>query len=460
MKNTHSVLVALAAGAWLPALHADQPPAPAAQPPATPAAPAPAPAPPQEQTAIQAPSAGLPILFDIRQAETVKLRDVRVQIAFLQHEARYSIACTLEDIRTKGKAHPIDIAVPIWYNPAANERKLPFAQAVTGISVSKNDLKQKFVLAEGKHPQHGTPAFRDFDDTRHWIQASMKTDPGLQVVNFTFTLPYSSGSRIKEPATGAVEIPAPGLSFHLPYLSAWAGEPLRSGSATFIHSEIYPQDVDIKLDNLERAENGTATWDFVKHPLPADRQNTFDIFVGQPCIVTGDTCTWKNGAKYHLSTDYDITASSTLPKDIMGNECSAENLKTPGSGLWAENTPGDGEGEYLLIKPKNPRRTQGILIQTGVTPSVQSTVDPTARTHPATTYSMYTRPRSILVDINNGEDTYTVTLSDDWNPQTITLLDKGKPVNSIKLTLQETYPGTTDSSCYIQSIQLIDPVSK
>ena len=73
---------------------------------------------------------------------------------------------------------------------------------------------------------------------------------------------------------------------------------------------------------------------------------------------------------------------------------------------------------------------------------------------------MYTRPRSILVDINNGEDTYTVTLSDDWNPQTITLLDKGKPVNSIKLTLQEAYPGTTDSSCYIQSIQLIDPASK
>lgn len=441
-----------AAGAWLPALHAEQPPAPAAQPPAT--------APQQEQIATQPPAAGLPVLFDIRQADTVKLRDARIQIAFLQHEARYSITCTLEDIRTKGKAHPIDIAVPIWYNPAASERKLPFAQAVTGISVSKNDLKQKFVLAEGKHPQHGTPAFRDFDDTRHWIQSSMKTEPGLQVVNFNFTLPYSSGSRIKNAENGIIEIPAPGLSFHLPYLSAWAGEPLRSGSATFIHSEIYPQDVDIKLDNLERAENGTATWDFVKYPLPADRQNSFDISIGQPCIVSGDSCTWKNGAQYRLSTDYDITASSTLPKDIMGNECSAENLKTPGRGLWAENTPGDGEGEYLLIKPKNPKRTQGILIRTGVTPSLQGTVDPTAHTHPATTYSMYTRPRSILVDINNGEDTYTVTLSDDWNPQTITLLDKGKPVNSIKLTLQEAYPGTTDSSCYIQSIQLIDPASK
>ena len=458
MKNHHSVLIALAAaGSWLPALLAEQEAAPPPQQPAAPVAPAPAA--PQEQTSAWAPSAGLPVLFDIRQAENVKLRDVRVQIAFLHHEARYTITCTLEDIRTKGKAHPIDLAVPIWYNPAESERKLPFAQAVTGITVSKNDLKQKFVLAEGKHPQHGTPAFRDYDDTRHWIQASLKTEPGLQVVNFSFTLPYNGGS-IKNASAGTVELPAPGLSFHLPYLAAWAGEPLRSGTATFIHSEIYPQDVDIKIDNLERAENGTATWDFVKNPLPADRQNTFNISVGSPCTVTGDACTWKNGAKYRLSTDYDITASSTLPKDIMGNACSAENLKTPGAGLWAENAPGDGEGEYLLITPKNPKRTQGILIRTGVTPSVQSTVDPTAQTHPATTYSMYTRPRTLLVDINNGEDSYTVTLSDDWNPQTIILLDKGKPVNSIKLTLQEAYPGTTDSSCYIQSIQLIDPASK
>lgn len=415
------------------------PPSPAPTPEPRPAAALPL---PPESTA---PVPGIPIPMDLGRAETLRLTGIRITASIGQHEAKYTVYCTLHCLGETGK--PVTIGLPLLYAPEQGTRKLPVSRAVTDIMVSLNDMKVPFALTEGAHPNADSPALRDWAPVRHWIAATVKPDRDDRVLVYTFTVPLAENGCVTPPQA----------LFRLPYLAAWGGARPQNGTIEVLLSEIYPQDARHNMQNARVAEGGLIVWDFLNNAT-TDGKNAMRVDVGGSLSADGKTYeSPMHGRKtVRVHTDYAIQTNGTGASDPMGAPCSAENLKTPAGGFWKA----DGERvPELLLTPAHPRRSLALIVRSGLSPNILGTVDPVARSHPETAFSLHPRPSRVRVDINEGEKVYAVKLRDDWQPQAIYLLDSGKPVRSVRLTLEQAYTGSADGACYLQSIEWVDPAN-
>lgn len=420
-------------------------PVPASPPPVTlPAAtPAKAPTPlPPESTA---PLPGIPIPMDLQRAETLRLAGVRVTVALGQHEAKYAVYCTLRCLGEPGK--PVTIGLPLLYAPEKGLRKLPVSHAVTGIMASMNDLKVPFALTEGVHPNADSPALADWADVRHWITATVKPTHDNQVLVYTFTVPLAENGCVTPPQA----------LFRLPYLAAWGGARAQSGEVEVFFSEIYPQDARHNLAGAQTGDGGRIVWNFLDNAT-SDGINAMRIEVGGALSPDGKTFEspmyGKKAVRLHAA--YKIEANGTGAHDPMGTPCSPENLKSPVGGFWKSD---GGKTPELRFTPDHPSRSLALVMRSGLAPGILGTVDPVARSHPETAFSLHARPSRVRVDINDGEKVYSVKLRDDWQPQLIHLLDTGNPVRSVLLTIEQAYTGGAGNACYLQSVEWVDPTS-
>lgn len=392
-----------------------------------------------------APVPGIPIPMDLSRAETLRLTGIRITSSVGQHEARYTVYCTLRCLGEKRQ--PVTIGLPLLYTPEKGERKLPVSRAVTDIMVSMNDMKVPFALTEGAHPHADSPALGDWATVKHWITATVKPTHDDQVLVYTFTLPLAENG-----------CTAPPLAlFRLPYLAAWGGARVQTGTVEVLFSEIYPQDTRHNMQNARITDGGLIIWDFLNNAT-TDGRNAMRVEVGGSLSPDGK---WYESPMHgkksvRIHTDYTVQTNGTGTTDPMGAPCSAEHLKLPAAGFWKADGTSVPE---LLLTPARPRRSLALLVRSGLSPAILGTVDPVARNHPETAFSLHPRPSRIRVDINNGEKVYAVKLRDDWQPQAIYLLDTGKPVRSVLLTLEQAYTGSADGACYVQSIEWVDPAS-
>lgn len=407
------------------------------------AAPAKAPAPLLPEST--APLPGIPIPMDLRRAETLRLSGVRVTVALGQHEAKYAVYCTLRCLGDPGQ--PVAIGLPLLYTPEKGLRKLPVSHAVTGIMASMNDMKVPFSLTEGAHPNADSPALADWAGVRYWITATVKPTHDNQVLVYTFSVPLAENGCVTPPQA----------LFRLPYLAAWGGARAQSGEVEVYFSEIYPQDVRHNMAKARADEGGRLVWNFLDNGT-SDGLNAMRIEVGGALSPDGKTfdspMRGKQAVRLHAS--YKIEANGTGAHDPMGSACSVENLKSPTVGFWKSDGSRIPE---LRLTPDRPRRSLALVVRSGLAPSILGTVDPVARSHPETAFSLHARPSRVRVDINGGEKVYSVKLRDDWQPQLINLLDTGSPVRSVLLTIEQAYTGGAGSACYLQSIEWVDPAN-
>lgn len=454
----HAASIFGLAACVLAAAGASAPAAPA--PPAAPPAPAPAPAvvvpPPAAPNPAPvaglplapestAPVPGIPIPMDLARAETLRLTGIRITAAVGQHEAKYTVYCTLRCLGDTGK--PVTIGLPLLYTPEKGLRKLPVSRAVTDMMVSFNDMKVPFALTEGTHPNAAAPALGDWAAVRHWITATVKPTRDDGVLVYTFTLPLAENGCVTPPQA----------LFRLPYLAAWGGARPTNGTVEVLFSEIYPQDTRHNMQNARVGEGGLIVWDFLNNAT-TDGKNAMCVEVGGSLSADGKTyeSPMRGKKTVRVHTDYSIQANGTGATDPMGAPCSAENLKSVAGGFWKADGTRIPE---LLLTPARPRRSLALIVRSGLAPGILGTVDPVAQNHPETAFSLHPRPSRVRVDINNGEKVYAVKLRDDWQPQAIYLLDTGQPVRSVLLTLEQAYTGSADGACYLQSIEWVDPAN-
>ncbi len=390
-----------------------------------------------------APLPGIPIPMDLGRAETLRLTGVRVTVALGQHEAKYAVYCTLHSLGERNK--PVTIGLPLLYAPEKGVRKLPVSHAVTGIMASLNDMKVPFALTEGAHPNADSPALADWSRVRHWITATVKPTADDQVLVYTFTVPLAENGCVS----------APQALFRLPYLAAWGGARAQSGTVEVLFSEIYPQDARHNMAGAKTDETGRIVWNFLDHPT-TDGVNAMRVEVGGALSPDGQAfeSPMRGKKTVRVHTDYKIEANATGALDPLGAPCSAENLRSPSGGFWKSDGSRVPE---LRLTPARPRRSLALVVRSGLTPGILGTADPVARSHPETAFSLHARPSRVRVDINDGEKVYAVKLRDDWQPQIINLLDTGSPVRSVLLTIEQAYAAGAGNSCYLQSIEWVDP---
>lgn len=392
-----------------------------------------------------APIPGIPIPLDPTRAETLRLANIHIRTMVGQHHANYTVSCSVRRLDTQ-KDKTIQIALPLIYTPLQGSRKLPISRAITDINVSWGEKSIPFTLTEGPPPHAQLPSMLDWAGVRYWIIVDIKPKNETDLLTYRFTLPL---------AESGVQTP-PTLLFRLSYLSAWGGARAEHGTLEAFFSEIYPTCTRNNMVSPEQRANGSLAWDFINHPTH-DAINAVKIEVGGALSPDGKKWTDPShpDCKVRIHSNYKITVNNTGITDPMGQPCSADNLKNTSGNFWKSDGVTIPE---ILITPDTPQRTLALLIRSGVSPEAQAMADPVARNHPETAFSLYARPSQVKININNGEKVYTARLRDDWQPQLLHLLDTGTPVKSVRLTLEQAYTGSGPQECYIQSIELVDPL--
>lgn len=402
-----------------------------------------------------APVPGLPVPMDLAQADGIRLNALDVTVALKQHQAFLVYTCAL-DIPRGVKGKTISVGVPFQYAPPDEQanaatpeplRILPFTKAVQDVVTSVDDLKCDFSLVEGKHLQADAPTMSPVAGITHWLVAQVPNKAGTHVLTFQFSVPYIQDTVITPDPK--VTVGEPRLTLLTSPVMTWTGGTPKAVVNVY-SSEMTNQSV--KLDPSADAKSivttpkGVFTWSL----LGADGRPYAPSIVlapGPSWVLDKDGHVTIRGERGKLTDQYDVTASSTLDKDPYGAPCSPDNLKN-GTGYWAEGVSGDGQGETLELKLKNPGRLLGIMLETGISPVTNPARDSEARRHPNIAYSMFSRPKGIQVTLN-GDYTFDATLRDDWTPQIVVPPYYKQPVRTIKIRIDSSYPGTGTSDTYI-----------
>ncbi len=138
--------------------------------------------------------------------------------------------------------------------------------------------------------------------------------------------------------------------------------------------------------------------------------------------------------------NYQVTASSTLaPAD--GQTYEPAHVKDHGSGqTWSEGAKGPGIGEWLEITPEVAKPLSAIEMDPGYFKSEEL-------------FQANSRPRTVLVELN-GDHSFTATVSDARSSCWIPIRGYGKPVQKIRLTFKEVWPGGRFEDLCVSGIRL------
>lgn len=402
-----------------------------------------------------APIPSLPVPMDLTQADNIRLDALDVTVSLKQHQAMLMYTCAL-NIPKGIKGKTISIGVPFRYvtpdeqaNAAAQEpvRNIPFSQAVQDIEVSTDDLKGDYSLVQGHHLQADAPSMVPIAQMNHWLAAQIPNKAGVHVVTIRFSVPYTQDIVITPESK--VQVGDAQLSLLTESVMTWTGGVSRA--VINVYSSEMPNQ-SVKLDpaadpkSITTTPKGVYIWSLLgSDSKPYTSAVTLTPGAGWQLGKDGQMVV--RGEKGYLTDQYDVTASSTLEKDPYGNLCSADNLKK-NAGYWAANPSENGSGAILELKLKRPARLLGLMLETGISPVTNPEKDSEARRYPNIAYSMFGRPQVLQVTLNDNYS-FEATLRDDWTPQIVVPPYYKQAVNSIKLRIKSSYPGTGTPASFL-----------
>ncbi len=414
---------------------------------------------------------GIPVPMDLKIAESATLAEIHIRLAMRQHEVLVLYSCIIDWPEKPGKA-TVSSGVPFTYAMPdessvnfAPIHRLPFSKALSNVQVSVNDTKMEYVIAEGPHPQHDAPSLQSIASARHWLTGKIKLNPGRNVVNFDFSVPCRqtlSGNSGRQAQTA---ISAGTFEYLLANAGTW-GNNLKAADIQVFAEEMLPDYIkltDPKLPvTLTKTEKGVIEINLLNPNGDGTIPEKIGFRVSPSCLYACNAedlpdridklkTVLIDGQRKTLDNDYTVTASATLQNSPDGTPCNPENLKTS-KGFWAEDISGDGQGETVNLTLASPRKLAGLIIQSGASPMIMGKDDAEALRYPDVAFSMYSRPKTVEISLNDGEYSFRATLRDDWNPQLISVPWFKKSVKNIKVTLDKAYPGTANDYNYMTTL--------
>jgi hypothetical protein len=118
-----------------------------------------------------------------------------------------------------------------------------------------------------------------------------------------------------------------------------------------------------------------------------------------------------------------------------------ENLKSYYEGsCWVEGASGPGTGEWLELRPKEPKRLLGLELKPGLQKSPEL-------------FKANARPKRVKV-LLNGEHSFVAEIPDQMGACRIPFHGYDQPVKVLKLLFEDVWPGTRFEDLCVTSIGL------
>ncbi len=247
------------------------------------------------------------------------------------------------------------------------------------------------------------------------------------------------------------------FAYRLSTGACWAG-PIKHGRVVIEAWEYMdPREIKVmKPVNRFEKQGNRWVWEFKDlEPTLADdlqiemdpEEHTYEVKVGEDKYDNSKRSA-KRGDRWEVvHTNYTVKASSTLPPET-GHSYEASKVRE--WGCWAEGAKGNGVGEWLELKPDVPGVLRAITIAPGFGRSDGLREN---------LYEANGRPKRAKLELN-GEKSYEIEFTDDKIAQRFFLPDYAKPVEKIKLTFLEVYPGSRYEDLCVSRIELVSGLSK
>jgi hypothetical protein len=198
------------------------------------------------------------------------------------------------------------------------------------------------------------------------------------------------------------------------------------------------------LEIQEPPEQQTVHFDITDYDESSSKERLQGVYAAKGGKWVNDRYRAERWDLQHSS--YQVSASSELPEE-NGLNYKAENLRFWTTHAWVEGVPGDGLGEWLVIKPDKPARIR----QVGIINGYASSDD---------LYQANGRVSALDVSVN-GDKPFRVLVPDERLRSTPFYFDlpaSKDAVKSIKLTIAGVYPGTQFHDTAISRIVLVQPL--
>jgi hypothetical protein len=243
------------------------------------------------------------------------------------------------------------------------------------------------------------------------------------------------------------------FKYRLSTAACWAAT-IGSGRIVLKPAGIPPEELKVlKPVNRFKKEGDSWVWNFENlEPALADdleieaapAYNTYGRSLGDPLRYEngGNFATYiERGGKWSMShSNYDITASSTLPDDGNLSYAAANVQSFWDDQTWSEGAPGPGSGEWLLLTPKVAKPLAAIGLQPGYAKSDEL-------------FRANARPKRIRVELN-GEHRFHADIPDSKDVFEIPVKGYAKPVKSVKLVVEDVWKGSKHEDLCISGVVL------
>jgi hypothetical protein len=293
------------------------------------------------------------------------------------------------------------------------------------LSAAGQVVKAKW-QAEPKQPANG-PADARFKGLSGWFVSELTFAAGEEkpvMIRFRSGYPLS-GFQV----SGQGTMSSSNFTYRLSTAACWAGTIGKGRIELKPTAGVDPTEVKVlKPVNRFRKEGNAWVWNFENlEPSLADDLTVEVVPSVESMHGGGRLCHGRNNQWYYLSTDYAIKASSVhAPEERFTYE--PENVKDgyPGS-CWVEGASGPGTGEWLELRPNEPKALSGLQMWPGFHKSPEL-------------FKANARPKRIKVTLN-GEHSFVADIPDLMDNCRIPLRGYDKPVKVIKLAFEDVWPG-------------------
>ena len=276
-------------------------------------------------------------------------------------------------------------------------------------------------------PTGNAPADARFKGLGGWYVSELTFAAGEEkpvMIRFRSGYPQS-GFHVSDQGT----MSSANFTYRLSTAACWAGT-IGSGRIELIPAAgVDPSEVKVlKPVNRFRKEGNAWVWKFEDlEPTLADDLTVEVVPAVESMHGGGRLNHGRNNQWYYLSTAYTVKASSVhAPEESFTYE--PENVKDTYDGsCWVEGASGPGTGEWLELRPKEPKQLSGLEIAPGFHKSAEL-------------FKANARPKRIKVTLN-GEHSFVADVPDLMDTYRIPVRGYGQPVKVIKLVFEDVWPG-------------------
>ncbi len=403
--------------------------------------------------------------------ENVAMVSEKLDIELKEDAADVSITYHLQNPGkevTVEMGFPCSVVVRKKWDPEYKKQLPPVLPQLEGFSLKADGEAVESKLVKDHAVLPGTPPLKKEEDVymenvvTGWQVVKLPFAAGqTRVITVKYSNPYY---REAETLSRNESISAPSMRYLFSAAALWAGS-IKTGEVTVRAAGVDPEVVSLSHPKRFTRTGNVWKWSFTD--FEPTMQDDLEIIAGDheyiqshPSEDGTETGSYvmrgkspkledlqKSGKWFYIGKPYKATASSCYTSK-SGAVFTPENLNDPRAfNPWAEGVDGAGIGESVTLTMKTPQKVSRLYIANGNPDDEEG-------------FARYNCVKKLAVSVN-GAKPFTAELPNGHGKRgTIPIPADAGPVQTVKLTIQEVYPGTEGQVTCISGVSMEVLLSK